>query len=173
MAVALVKQFERFVNLLVAVVRVFCILMTIALFAVVVLAIIFRYGFGQAVSWTEEVPRYMLIWISFLTAAVGILYRDHVGFDVLFNAMPRPVRRVLGLVLTGLIFIFGWVVFWYGIVFVQDFGGDLMETISYPNYWYYPAMPVSGFLMMVFALKLAVDELTKSEVSSLTGTTVD
>ena len=43
-----------------------------------------------------------------------------------------------------LIFGFGWVVFRYGIVFVEDFGGDLMETISYTNYWYYPAMPISG-----------------------------
>ena len=55
-----------------------------------------RYGFGQAVSWTEEVPRYLLIWISFLAAAVGVLNRDHVGFDVLFNALPKPARRVLG-----------------------------------------------------------------------------
>ena len=51
-----------------------------------------RYGFGQAVSWTEEVPRYLLIWISFLAAAVGVLNRDHVGFDVLFNALTKWVE---------------------------------------------------------------------------------
>ena len=61
---------------------------------------------------------------------------------------------MLGVCLSLLIFGFGWIVFRYGIVFVQDFGGDLMETIPYKNYWYYPAMPISGFLMMVFALKL-------------------
>ena len=60
-------------NLLVAVVRWFCIVLAIALFVIVVAAIVARYGFGQAVSWTEEVPRYLLIWISFLAAAVGVL----------------------------------------------------------------------------------------------------
>ena len=49
-----------------------CIVLTIALFIIVVVAIVARYGFGQAVSWTEEVPRYLLIWISFLAAAVGV-----------------------------------------------------------------------------------------------------
>jgi TRAP-type C4-dicarboxylate transport system permease small subunit len=169
----LLDLFDRFVALLAAVTRVVCILMAIALFVIVIAAIVARYGFGGAVSWTEEVPRYLLIWISFLGAAVGVLRRDHVGFDVLFNALPKTARRVLGVGLSLLIFGFGWIVLRYGIVFVQDFGGDLMETIPYRNYWYYPAMPISGFLMMVFALKLVVDETVRPDAAAITGATVD
>ena len=164
---------DRFANLLVAVVRWVCIILASALFIIVVAAVVARYGFGQAVSWTEEVPRYLLIWISFLAAAVGVFNRDHVGFDVLFNALPRPVRRVLGVTLSALILLFGWIVFRYGITFVQDFGSDLMETIPHTNYWYYPAMPVSGFLIMVFAFKLIVDEIVRPEAAAITGTSVD
>ena len=52
----LLKLFDNFVSLLAAITRVVCILMTMALFAIVIAAIVARYGFGQAVSWTEEVP---------------------------------------------------------------------------------------------------------------------
>jgi TRAP-type transport system small permease protein len=171
--VIFVSIFNRFVHGLAAVVRWVCIVLTTALFIIVVAAIVARYGFGQAVSWTEEVPRYLLIWISFLAASVGVLRREHVGFDVLFNALPTPVRRVLGVGLSLLILGFGWVVFRYGIAFVEDFGGDLMETIPYKNYWYYPAMPICGFLIMVFALKLIVDELTQRRPAALTGGSLD
>jgi TRAP-type C4-dicarboxylate transport system permease small subunit len=171
--VAFLNLLDRFTALLVTLVRWFCIVVASVLFIVVVGAVIARYVFGQAVSWTEEVPRYLLIWISFLTAAVGVLHRDHVGFDVLFNALPRPARRALGVILSLLIFGFGWIVFRYGIVFVQDFGSDLMETIPYTNYWYYPAMPISGFLIMVFAFKLIVDEIVRPEAAAITGTSVD
>ncbi|MGI8525483.1 MAG: TRAP transporter small permease [Pseudolabrys sp.] len=164
---------DRFADLVVAVVRWVCIVLVSALFLIVVVAVIARYGFGQAVSWTEEVPRYLLIWVSFLAAAVGVLKRDHVGFDVLFNALPKPLRRALGVTLSVMIFGFGWIVFRYGIVFVQDFGGDLMETINHTNYWYYPAMPICGFLMMVFAFKLIVDEIVRPEAAAITGTSVD
>ncbi len=167
------KLFDQFVAFLAAAVRLFCIVVATALFLVVVVAIIFRYGFGQAVSWTEEVPRYMLIWISFLAAASCVLRREHVGFDVLFNALPKGARRALGIFLSLLIFIFGWVVFRYGITFVRDFGSDLMETISYPNYWYYPAMPISGFLMMVFALKLIIDEIVRPDGGAISGSSVE
>jgi len=171
--VTFVSLFNAFVHGLAATVRWVCIVLATALFIIVVAAIVSRYGFGQAVSWTEEVPRYLLIWISFLAAAVGVLRREHVGFDVLFNVLPTPARRVLGVGLSLLILGFGWVVFRYGIVFVQDFGGDLMETIPYKNYWYYPAMPISGLLIMVFALKLIIDELTQQRAPALTGASLD
>ena len=169
----LLQAFDRLIALIAAAVRLFCIALTIAIFTIVVLAVIFRYGFGQAVSWTEEVPRYLLIWVSFLGAAVCVLKREHVGFDVLFNALPKKVRRVLGVFLSLLIFGFGWIVFRYGIVFVQDFGSDLMETIPYTNHWYYPAMPISGFLIMLYSLKIMVDEIVRPEAAALTGATVD
>jgi TRAP-type transport system small permease protein len=168
--VTLLNLFNRFVDALVAIVRLVCILLATALFVIVIAAIVARYGFGQAVSWTEEVPRYLLIWISFLAAAVCVLKREHVGFDLLFNSLPTRPRRALGVFIGLLILGFGWVVFRYGIVFVQDFGSDLMETIPYTNYWYYPAMPVSGFLMMVFALKLIVDTLRDRDVEAPTAT---
>ena len=76
-------------------------------------------------------------------------------------------------VLSLLIFGFGWMMFRYGIVFVQDFGSDLMETIPYTNYWYYPAMPISGFLIMLYSVKVIIDEIVRPEAESLTGATVD
>jgi len=155
----LLRLLDRAVEWTLAVVRVVCIAQATALFLIVVLAVFARYVFGQSLTWTEEVPRYLLIWISFLGAAACVARREHVGFDVLFNALPDRARRVLGGAIGVLILAFGWIVFRYGIVFVKDFGPDLMETIPYTNYWYYVAVPISGALIMLFALKNVVDAL--------------
>ena len=158
---ALLALLDRFVDGLVAIVRLVCIVLATALFVIVVAAIVARYGFGRAVSWTEEVPRYLLIWVSFLGAAVGVVKREHVGFE----CCSIPCRRACA----GR---------WRSSSACsssasagsccatassssQDFGSDLMETIPFTNYWYYPAMPVSGFLIMVFAFKLIVDEIVR------------
>ena len=151
---------DRLSETLLRIVRWVCILLATAIFVVVIASVVARYALGQAVSWTEEVPRYLLIWVSFLGAAVCVLKREHVGFDVLLNALPKTFRRGVSTVISLMTFGFGWVMLRYGIDFVRDFGGDLMETIPYKNYWYYPAMPVAGALIMVFALKVLVDDLT-------------
>ena len=160
---------DRAVTVALAAVRWVCIVQAAAIFIIVVVAVVARYVFGQAVSWTEEVPRYLLIWISFLGGAAGVARRDHVGFDILFNRLPDRLRRHVGAFIGLLMLGFGWIVFRYGIVFVQDFGSDLMETIPYSNYWYYVAMPVSGVLFMLFALKITVDALLGRGESSIGG----
>lgn len=168
----LIDFLDRLTDALVAIVRLVCILLAAAIFVVVIAAVVARYGLGQAVSWTEEVPRYLLIWVSFLGASVCVLKREHVGFEVILNALPPGLRRAFSVGIDVLIFCFGWIMLRYGIVFVQDFGSDLMETLPYTNIWYYTAMPVSGALMMVFAFKLAVDDLA-GRGSGGHGATVD
>ena len=168
----MLKLLDRAVARTLAVVRAVCIVQAAALFIIVVLAVIGRYVFGRSLTWTEEVPRYLLIWISFLGAAAGVAQREHVGFDVLFNALPAAVRRWLGAAIGILILFFGWNMFRYGIVFVKDFGPDMMETIPYSNYWYYVAMPIAGALLVLFSVRSIVDALLGRHESQI-GHSVD
>ena len=161
------------------VVRWICIGCAAGIFGVVIYAVFARYVLtkipflpGRVPSWTEEVPRYFLIWISFLGGAACIARREHVAFDVLFQRLPERLRRLVGAGIGLLILGFGWIVFRYGIVFVEDFGADLMETIPFTNYWYYVSVPISGALMMLFALKLTLDAL-RGRGGDSTGSSVD
>jgi len=163
---------DRVVDKTLAVVRLVCIVQATALFLIVVFAVIGRYVFGRSLTWTEEVPRYLLIWISFLGAAACVARREHVGFDVLFNKFPPMARRWVGAAIGILILGFGWNVFRYGIVFVRDFGPDMMETIPFTNYWYYVAVPISGALLLLFAVKNIVDALAGRHESQI-GQSVD
>ena len=168
----MLKILDRAVAAALAGVRVVCIVQASALFLIVVLAVIGRYVFGRSLTWTEEVPRYLLIWISVLGAAACVARREHVGFDVLFNALPARARRWLGAAIGVLILGFGWIVFRYGIVFVRDFGPDMMETIPFTNYWYYMVLPISGALLLLFSLKNIFDAFLGRHESQI-GHSVD
>ena len=66
------RAFNRAVDFVSAVVRVVILLQAAAIFAIVIVTVVTRYGFDYVLSWSEEVPRYLLIWISFLGAAAWI-----------------------------------------------------------------------------------------------------
>ena len=168
----MLKLVDQAVERSLALVRIVCIVMASALFLIVVFAVVGRYVFGRSLTWTEEVPRYLLIWISFLGAAACVARREHVGFDVLFTRLPETIRRWVGAFIGLLILGFGWVVFRYGITFVDDFGPDLMETIPFTNYWYYVAVPISGFLLLLFAARNINDSLLGRHESQI-GQSVD
>jgi TRAP-type C4-dicarboxylate transport system permease small subunit len=148
-----VHALNRAVDLLNAVLRVVILLMAAGIFAIIVFTVITRYGFNYVLSWSEEVPRYLLIWISFLGAAVCVDLKDHIAFDYLYKRFPLPLRAVVQLLINAAIFAFGWIMVVYGIQFVQAFGGDMMESIPFTNVWYYPALPISGALIMLYSLR--------------------
>jgi len=148
-----VRAFNRAVDLLSAAVRVVILLQAAAIFAIIIVTVVSRYGFNSVLSWSEEVPRYLLIWISFLGAAVCVDLKDHIAFEYLYDRCPARLRVAIRMLINVAIFGFGWIMLLYGIRFVQAFGGDFMESIPYTNVWYYTALPVSGALMMLYSLR--------------------
>ena len=99
--------------------------------------------------WTEEMARFLFVWMIMIGAMVGI--RDGAHFDVDLwpelapraNAMLRVVADVFVLVM-ALVFI------WYGIRFVQ-FGWDqTSELAELPMVWIFAAWPLAGFTWVVF-----------------------
>jgi TRAP-type transport system small permease protein len=147
------SAFNRIVDLIVRIVRVAILLQAAGIFAIIVFTVISRYVFNFVLSWSEEVPRYLLIWISFLGAAVCVDLKDHIAFDYFYKRFSGPLRRAIETLANVAMLFFGWIMFFFGIHFVHDFGSDLMESIPFTNVWYYTALPVSGFLIMLFALR--------------------
>jgi TRAP-type C4-dicarboxylate transport system permease small subunit len=147
------RAFNRAVDRLSALVRIIILLQASAIFAIIIVTVITPYGFNYVLSWSEEVPRYLLIWISFLGAAACVDLRDHIAFEYLSDRFPARMRAAVQVLINLAIFGFGWIMLLYGIRFVEAFGGDFMESIPFTNVWYYTALPVSGALMMLYSLR--------------------
>ena len=146
-------SFHRFVDAVSQITKVFVLLLASGIFAIILFTVVSRYGFTWVFSWSEEVPRYLLIWVSFLTAAVGVDISDHIAFDLIFKNISGRALDLLRLLINGGIAGFGALMLIFGVNFVQDFGPDSMESIPFTNHWYYTAMPISGGLIVLFALR--------------------
>lgn len=72
-------------------------LMFAAIFLVSIAGIAMRYLFHAPLLWGTEVQMLLLMWCTFLTDAFVIRSGDHVAFDVLWEAVAPPLRRVLGI----------------------------------------------------------------------------
>ena len=98
-------------------------------------------------------PRYLLVWIGFLGAALAVRQDEHIGFDYVFNKLPPTGQKILALLLNLGMAIIGLIMVVYGIDFVKQFGGDWMESIPFTNIWFYSSLPVSGALILLYILR--------------------
>jgi len=149
----MLKAFDRVLEWITAVVK--CVMLGLAtmIFVIICLAVFTRYILNFVPSWSEEVPRYLLVWITYLGAGLAVKYKEHISLDYFFNLMPIRARQVGHLILNVLIATVGVIMLVFGVRLVSQFGDDLMESIPVKNFWLYLAMPVSGTLMVLYIIQ--------------------
>ena len=149
----MLKLFDWFLDSISAVVKYVILVMTTCIFIIVLFTVFSRYLFNYVASWSEEVPRYLLVWIGFLGAALAVRQKEHIGFDFIYTRLPDGIRNVLGLFLNAGIAVIGLIMLVYGIDFVRQFGGDWMESIPFTNIWFYISLPVAGALIVLYVIR--------------------
>ncbi len=149
----MLKAYDRLLDGITEVVKVVMVCMTCVIFFITISTVFTRYILNFVPSWSEEVPRYLLVWITYLGAGLAVNYREHISLDFFFNLMPLRARQIGGMLLNVLIAIVGLIMVIYGLGLLNQFGDDLMESIPVRNFWLYLAMPISGGLMILYIIQ--------------------
>jgi TRAP-type C4-dicarboxylate transport system permease small subunit len=77
----------------------FCALLMAALVLVIWFEVLQRYALRLGFTWGEELSRYIMIWAALMAVPVGAYRREHIGLELIRNALPTAQRRYLRLVL--------------------------------------------------------------------------
>jgi TRAP-type C4-dicarboxylate transport system permease small subunit len=149
---SLIAAYDRLLNLLLGA--------SVAVLIVPVsIQIIARYTeLFPAWIWTEEMARFLFIWMVMLGAMIGVREGTHFEVDVWPELAPRA-NALLRLVSYALILVFALVFVWYGIGFVQ-FGWDqTSELAGMPMTYIFIAWPLTGVTWLVFGLERMASDL--------------
>jgi TRAP-type C4-dicarboxylate transport system permease small subunit len=99
--------------------------------------------------WTEELSRFLFIWMVMLGAMIGVREGTHFEVDVWPDLAPRPAA-LLRLVSNLFVLVFALVFVWWGIEFVR-FGWDQSsELAELPMVYIFAAWPVAGLSWVLF-----------------------
>lgn len=130
----------------------------IALFAlmglmitVTTLQVIFRFFF-QALGWSEELTRFLLVLTSLVGTAIAFKRGSHIAVTAFVNRLPGPLKKLTGLMvhLCGLFF-FG-VVVRYGAILMRSEASQTTPAMGLSMSWIYAMYPVMGTVILIHLL---------------------
>jgi len=126
--------------------------MTLLVFASVIL----RYCFAISFRWSDELTRYIFIYIVFLGIAVAYRHGDHVVIEIATNLLPRRLRRWLAVPIHAAI---GLMMLILGIAGVWltfgRMGQALTPGLQIPRAYMHAALPIGVFFLLIeIAIKL-------------------
>ncbi len=123
-----------------------------------------RFVLQNPSSFTEELARYMLIWIGILGAAYVAGQKLHLAIDLLSTKLTGKSKSVLEIFIQLCIFVFSFFVMIIGgirLVYITLQLNQISAALQLPLGYVYLVLPISGILMMFYSTCFIVDEVKK------------
>ncbi len=115
----------------------------------VVLQVFTRYVLKSPLSWTEQVARYLFIWMMLLGIPIMFHRKIFMAFDLLQDALGPKGKRILSLIITIAICVFAAFFFKSSLHLCLSTRGRRTAGIEIPLYFIYGAQPVSAFFLFI------------------------
>lgn len=173
-AKALGRELGRINATLIRVLEILAIVAAAALVLDVVWGVLTRAMPGGQAKWTEELARFLLIWVSMLGGALAFRRREHLGIDFLVISMHTDVSHGLRLLKQGIVCFAAVAVFLYGGVRIVSDAFIAQQTtpaLGWKMGYVYAAVPLAGVFILFFALEEMLRPV--ADTANLESHTVD
>ncbi|MAU48346.1 MAG: C4-dicarboxylate ABC transporter permease [Yangia sp.] len=117
-----------------------------------------RYVMGNSLSFSEEVSRFSMVWMTMLGAAYAYRYGSLISVD-LFESLSGPrVSRLLRIVVAVASCIFAWVLLTQGLDITQRVAMQVAPSTRISMGWLYAAMPAGAGLVLLNAIGILAED---------------
>lgn len=162
------RLINRYCKLL-SILMIICLaLMVIMVFGNVVL----RYGFNSGITESEELSRWLFVWVIFMGAIVAVRERTHMGTDMLVALLPKPLQQASLFIGHVLMLFATWLMFKGSLVQTQLNWESMAPVTGLSQAWLYAAGIVfaasTGVMLLLDLWKVATGELTLAHTQPAT-----
>ena len=140
-----------------------CVALLVLLVLNVWLGVLARYVLPANLTFTEELARYLMIWVALLAVSSGISHREHIGMVMLFERFPAPVRKWLAVAIDLAALAFFAVLLIYGLGFVERGFSRFTMINEIPKAYPFMVVPLAAALACVQLALVALHDFFSSD----------
>lgn len=142
---------EKISKVITNILRVICGLVLAGLVIIITVQVVSRW-MGIAMPWTDELARFLLIWMTFLGCSLALASGTHLSVDFIVKMFPENGQKVLNIITRILIIVFFGIIMVYG----TKLSVAAIHTESTAIHWsmgvVYSILPLSGLLSVFYAV---------------------
>lgn len=140
--------------------RVAAIMLAATIAVVVAGGVFWRYVLNDALSWSEELAKFMMLWLVFVGAPIGLRFGDHVAIEMLPNLLPPRLRAAVFALVMAIVAVF--VAALMVVSFSFAWNGRTQVAIAIGDismFWIFAAIPFGAASMLLVALQIFLERL--------------
>lgn len=127
--------------------------MLVAICAIVFAGVFFRYFLHIGLGWTEELARYLQVWMTFVGATVAVKRWAHFQLTIVDQVIPRAARRFTRVFGILVVMTLAGIMIKHGFDITRVTWNQSSPVLGWPIGYLYLMAPVCGVLMELYALQ--------------------
>ena len=120
----------------------------------------FRYGLQNPSNWTDELVRFLFMWLGLLGAAYITGRRMHLAIDILPSRSNKKNQKKLNILIYSLVAVFSFFVMVVGgirLVYITLTLNQISPTLEVPLGYVYMVVPISGIFIIYYSILNIID----------------
>ena len=161
---------RKLVEILDAILKNVLIVLMAAMVTAVSWQVISRYVFSSPSSWTEEIARFLLIWIGVLGASYAFRTGVHLGLDILPKKLTGRSAELLKQFTAFVVVLFSMTVLVFGGGSLVSLTWELRQysaVLGLPIAFVYSVIPTAGILICIYAIAAVTGAIAAESESTV------
>jgi TRAP-type C4-dicarboxylate transport system permease small subunit len=118
-----------------------------------------RYILNYSLTWSEELSRYILVWLVFMAMGAGLRRRAHIGMNVIVTRFSEGIQRWFELFSCVVAIVFGAAVIFYTYQLIQTAMFQTTAALGIPIRLVYYGMVFGGLYSVIIGLRFFAAKL--------------
>ena len=123
-------------------------------------SIFFRYVLNNSITWSEEIAKYLMVWMVFVGAPVAMVQSRHIAIEMFPNLFRPRIRALIFLIVNLLIVLT--MAFWTYRGFTYTVGGMSQVMSSFdkiPLGVVFASIPFGSCIMMIISFQISLNQI--------------
>ena len=125
----------------------------VAIVTITIAQVVFRYVLQLSLTWSEELARFLLMWLAALSSAYAFKVRSHFALHFVVDRFDERARQVIGTLVTALVSLFLIVFAWESAKFILAVRDQTAPGTGMSMAIPYSSALVGSLLMLYYVVK--------------------
>lgn len=125
----------------------------VAIVGVTFVQVLFRYIFKFSLAWSEELARYLFLWLASLASAYAFKTKSHFALRFLVNRFGKGLQKMTNTLVTFVVALFLAIFVWKAAEFTISMAKQVAPSTQMSMAVPYSSAIVGGILMLYYVLR--------------------
>ncbi len=125
----------------------------VAIVGVTFIQVLFRYIFHLSLAWSEELARYLFLWLAALASAYAFKTKSHFALRFLVDRFGKGLQKATGTFVSFVIAVFLIIFIWKATEFTLGMAKQVAPSTQMSMAVPYSSAVVGGVLMLYYVLR--------------------